>query len=95
MVKSDHFPLLERNFKLTKLKRDVCVTYAIKKGVNVKRERRKGKGHGKRKGEDRKEKVKEKIEEKTENATNKIKLSLNSIKIVIFHVQGVNWKTTS
>lgn len=89
MRKSGHFPLLERNFKLKKLKREVCVTYVIEKGVNVSRERR-GKGHGKRKGENREEKVGEKIEEKTAYATNKIELSLNSIKIVIFHVQGVN-----
>lgn len=80
---------------MTRLKREICVTHVIEKGVNMRRERRKGKEHGKRKGKNREENVKEKIEEKTENATNKIELSLNSIKIVIFHVQGVNWKTTS
>lgn len=61
----------------------------------MRRERRRGKGHRKRKGENSSEEVKEKIEEKTVNTTNKIELSLNSIKIVIFHVQGVNWKTAS
>lgn len=80
---------------MTKLKREVYVTHVIEKGVNVRRERRRGKGHGKRKGENREEKVKEKTEEKTANATNEIELSLSSIKIVIFHVQGLNWKTMS
>lgn len=75
MMKSDHFPLLGRNFKLTK--REVCVTHVNEKDVNVKRERRRRKGHGKEKWENREEKVKEKIGEKTSYATKKIELSLN------------------
>lgn len=30
--------------------------------------------------------------EKTENATNRTEPSLNSVQIVIFHVQEANWK---
>lgn len=51
--------------------------------------RREGEGTGKG------EKEKEKKNEKTENDTNKIKPYLNSIKIAIFHVPGVNWKKMS
>lgn len=62
MMKSDNFPPLERNFKLTKLQREVCVTHVIEESVNVRRERRRGTVHGKRKDENREEKEKEKIE---------------------------------
>lgn len=48
-----------------------------------------------REGTGKGEKEKEKKNEKTKNGTNKIKPYLNSIKIAIFHVQGVNWKKMS
>lgn len=46
-------------------------------------------------GEKREKRRKEKKRKKPANATNKIESFLNSIKIVIFHVQGVNWKNMS
>lgn len=62
---------------MTKLKREVCVTHVIEESVNVRRERRRGKGHGKRKGENREEKGKEKIENSTCHKQSRVISKLN------------------